>query len=225
MARTHSTAMVPSDCRGGSFWHRLNGPERAAFTDVGRPRGFRRGTTILRAEDTARWTAIVISGRVRVNNGDGSLVVATRSAGDLIGEQRFLGVRPHQATVHAETGMRALVVDGADLDRLLARQPGVLRALCEVLSERLRECDRRLAGSSGDAFTKIVRFLAQATDATGDEPANTTHIGSQEALAGQLGISRDSVIRAFRRLRDDKVVTTHRGVVTVRVPARLREYP
>jgi CRP-like cAMP-binding protein len=173
----------------------------------------------MRAADTTRWVAVLLSGRVQVLNGD--LVAGTRSAGDIVGEQRMFDKTAQRVQVRANTPVRALVIDGTDLDRLFDRQPGILRALCAVLSERLRDCDERLTALSGDAFSKIVRFLTKVT--AGDSPS-FIHIGSQEGLGKELGLSRDSVIRALRRLRDDNVITTHRGLVTVRDPRRLRSY-
>jgi CRP-like cAMP-binding protein len=212
--------VVPPDCWNGRFWRRLDETEQAALLEVGKPRGYQRGATMIHATDTARWAAVLLSGRVRVLNGEH--LAGARSAGDIIGEQRILEKQPRHVTVRAETPVRALVIDGADLDRVLDRQPGVLRALCAVLSERLRECDERLAGLSGDAFTKLVRFLALSAD--GDGPFSV-HIGSQERLGEALGVSRDSVIRALRQLRKDNVVTTRRGLVTVRDTRALRGYP
>lgn len=221
MTRTPSTIVVPPECRNGRLWRLLNDTEQAAFLDVGKLHTYRQGATLIHATDTARWVAILLSGRVRIVNGDGAQVVGTRSAGDIVGEQRFLEHQPRRVTARTETAVRALVVDGADLDRLLDRQPGVLRALCALLSERLRECDERLAAQSGSAFSKIVRFLARSAEG---EDSYSVHIGSQKALGEELGVSRDSVIRALRRLRKENIVTTHRRLVSVREPRRLRAY-
>lgn len=211
--------LVPPECRDGRFWRRLQESERATLLELGKPRSYPRGTTLIRAADTTRWVAVLLSGRVQVLNGD--LVAGTRSAGDIVGEQRMFEKSAQRVQVRADTPVRALVIDGTDLDRLFDRQPGILRALCAVLSERLRDCDERLTALSGDAFSKIVRFLTKVT--AGDSPS-LVHIGSQEGLGKELGLSRDSVIRALRRLRDDNVITTHRGLVTVRDPRRLHTY-
>jgi CRP-like cAMP-binding protein len=214
---------VLSASRDGSFWHRLTERERAALVEVGRQRSYRKGAVVIRAADPARWAAVLLSGRVRLTDDDGAHVVAVRQTGDIVGEQRVVDGQPQQTTVRAETTVKALVVDGADFDRLIGQLPRVLWVLCAVLSERLRECYARLATHSADAFTKIVRFLTSAATETGDRPF-TVHIGSQEALGEELAVSRDSVVRALRRLRADNVVTTHRGLVTVRDAKRLRAY-
>jgi CRP/FNR family transcriptional regulator, cyclic AMP receptor protein len=222
VARTPAMSAALSASRDGSFWRLLTDRERAALVEVGRQRSYRKGATVIRAADPARWAVVLLSGRVRLTAaGNGAHVVAMRQTGDIVGEQRVVDGQPQQATVRAETTVQALVLDGADLDRLIGQLPHVLWVLCAVLSERLRECYARIATQSSDAFTRIVRFLAEA--ATGDRPF-TVHIGSQEALGEELSVSRDSVVRALRRLRADDVVTTHRGLVTVRDPRRLRAY-
>lgn len=211
-------AAVLSTSRDGSFWRRLDTEERAAFEKVGKRRPYRKGTTLIRAGDKTRWAAVLLTGRVRIVTADGTQVIATRSDGDIVGEQRVLDGQPRAATVVAETQVLALIVDGATLDGLFNRLPGILRVLCVVLSERLRECEERLTAQTGDAFVKIVRHLLRLLEERG--PA--VHIGSQEVLGRRLGVSRDSVIRAMRRLRDAGIVTTERGLVTVRAPRRLR---
>lgn len=217
MGRTPSMTVVPPECRNGRFWRRLDEPEYTALLEVGKPRTYQRGATLIGSATTTRWVAVLLSGRVRVVDG----LTTVHHAGDIVGEQRILDKHPRRITVRAETPVRALVIDAADLDRVLGRHPGILRALCAVLSERLHECDERLAALSGNAFSKIVRFLTQFAEE--DRPYRVP-IGSQKKLGDDLGISRDSVIRALGQLREDGIVTTDRGLVTVRDPGRLRAY-
>lgn len=212
---------MPREYRDGTFWRRLTDREQRAFVDVGTYRRYRRGTPLIHAAATDRWVAIIDSGRVRVR---ARQVVAVRQAGDIVGEQTVVDGKPRSATVVAETEVRALVVDGADVDRLCIRFPHVLRELCAVLSERLRECDLWIADHAWDAFTKVVNFLLTSAADGGHTGPFGVHIGSQAALGERLGVSRDSVIRALRRLRAEKIVTTQRGVVTVRDLAGLRAY-
>jgi CRP/FNR family transcriptional regulator, cyclic AMP receptor protein len=221
VTRTPSTS-APAG-RPGTFWHRLTERERAVITEMGKRRSYRKGETVIRANDATRWAAVLLSGRVRVTDDNGARVVATRHSGDIVGAQRVVDGHPQQATVRAETTVKALVVDGADLERLVGQRPHVLWVLCATLSERLRDCYTRLAGQSSDAFTRIVRYLTQAAPGGADRPF-TVHIGSQAELGKKLDVSRDSVIRAFSRLRSDNVVTTHRGLVSVRDPRKLRAH-
>lgn len=206
--------------REGSFWRRLDTEERAALLKVGKRRPYPKNTMLIRAGGRTRWAAILLTGRVRVTTANDTQMIATRADGDIIGEQWVLHGRPRCATVVAETQVWALIIDGPVLDSLFARLPGILRVLCVVLSERLREYDERLTAQTGDAFIKVVRHLLRSVDDHG--PA--VHIGSQEALGKKLGVSRDSVVRALRRLRDAKILTTERGIVTVRALEKLRAH-
>jgi CRP-like cAMP-binding protein len=201
--------------RDGSFWRRLNDVERAAFAEVGKQRDYKPGRAIIQAAGTGRWVAILLTGRVRIVNG--SQLVEKRSAGDFVGEQRMFDRRPQIFGVRAETAVKALVVDGADLDRLIGRLPRVLWVLCAVLSDRLRACQERLAT---DAFTRVVRYLVSSDP--GNDQVFSVAIGSQAALGERLDVSRDSVIRALRRLRSEGIVLTSRRLVLVRDPRRLR---
>ncbi|HEX8864038.1 MAG TPA: helix-turn-helix domain-containing protein, partial [Lentzea sp.] len=47
-------------------------------------------------------------------------------------------------------------------------------------------------------------------------------IGSQAALGEALGLSRESVVRALKLLREEGVIATDRGVITVTDVAELR---
>jgi CRP/FNR family transcriptional regulator, cyclic AMP receptor protein len=220
VARTPSMAMVLSASRKGSFWRRLDPEERAAFLKVGTRRPYRKGATLIRAGDETQWAAVLLTGRVQVISADGMRVIATRADGDIVGEHRILDGQPHAATVVAETRVWALIVDGPVLDGLFTRLPGILRVLCTVLSDQLREYEERLTAQTGSAFDKIVRHLVLSTDARGP----VVHIGSQEALGKKTGVSRDSVIRVLRRLREAEIIYTERGIVIVRALEELRTY-
>lgn len=211
-------AVLRPEHRASSFWRSLNHAERVAFVEAGTTRRYARGATLIRVDETDLWAVVLYSGRVRVVGADGVRVIATRWDGDIVGEQALLDGRPRSATVSAETRVRALVLGAAELDRVLTRFPRVPRVLCAVLSERLRESDRWLGGQGRDAFTRIVDFLLRYVAERGP----VVHIGSQAALGETLGVSRDSVLRALRRLRGDGVVSTQRGLVTVRDLGRLR---
>ena len=63
--------------------------------------------------------------------------VATRTAGDVVGELAVLSHRPRNATVVAETELRTLVLTHAGLDQLLDDIPGLAKHLLYEVSARL----------------------------------------------------------------------------------------
>lgn len=224
MATLPSTPEVPAAHGKRSFWRRLSDQDRAAFAEVAKRQPYPAGAVLMRAGDVDRWVAVIWSGRVKVIGGGSGQVIATRGGGDLIGEQALVDGLPRSATLVAETPLTLLLFDSRTVTGLLARRAHLRQELTAILSERLREFDERLANRTGDSFTRIVRHLLDHVDeqaGPGGSP-RTVPIGTQTLLGKRLGVSRDSVIRTFRRLRRDRIVTTGRGWVVVHDPERLR---
>ncbi|MET9633944.1 Crp/Fnr family transcriptional regulator [Lentzea sp. NPDC006480] len=216
-------AAVTTGHRVGSFWRRLDDTERTALVSVSALRRFDTGATLIRAGEQENWVAILHRGRVRTVAADGRTPIAVRFAGDIVGEQAVLDHETRPATVRAETPVQALIVEGAAFNRYLSQRTRVLRVLCAVVSERLRESDRTIA-SRNDSFTKVAGMLLRHVDEF--EWTNGGRIRfdirSQAALGESLGLSRESVVRALKLLRKDGVIATHRGVITVNDVAELR---
>ena len=211
------SAITPED-REGSFWRRLTPDERIALVKVGVLRRYPRGATLIRAGDHGQWTAVLRSGQVQVLDGGGTRVLATRGAGDVVGEQAVLDHGVRSATVVTLTPVRVLVVARQDLDSLLSTSHHMLRVLSAVVSERLRQADGTLAGMADGALAQVVRHLVHKAREIPfpHGAAIPVHINSQGALALELGLSRASVGRALKALRVDGVITTGRRVVTIR---------
>lgn len=217
-------ARVAGSHRVGSFWRRLTDLEREAFINVAQVRRYDTGTVLIHAAHQDQWAAVLHSGRVRVISADASRSIAQRWAGDIIGEQSLLDHGVRSATIRAETSVLALIVGRQDFDRIADRYPRVLRVLGAVVSERLREADLNLSVQRNDAFTRVAeRLLRNAVELEiENRPGTPIGIGSQAAFGESLGLSRESVVRALKSLRDNGAITTDRGVVIIKDMARLR---
>ncbi|MFL6125317.1 helix-turn-helix domain-containing protein, partial [Actinophytocola sp.] len=81
----------------------------------------------------------------------------------------------------------------------------------------LREADRNLSEQGNDAFTKVAETLLRYVDelGAGMRAGVRIGIGSQAAFGESLGLSRESVVRALKSLREGGLVTTDRGVVII----------
>jgi CRP-like cAMP-binding protein len=184
---------------------------------------YKRGMSLMNVGDPGSWLAVLCVGRVRILDGTGDRLVAIRVPGDIVGEQAIIEQQRRSAVVVADSAVRAAQVRAKEFERLISAMPRLLRVVCTVISERLREATLANAGQS-DSFTKVVRYLVNELDRGGGSTSTNVavHIKSQDQLAALLGLSRESVVRAFRRLRDLGVVTTRNGVVTVCDPLQLR---
>lgn len=212
-------------CARGSFWGRLKESERSAFADIADEMRYERGSRLIPSDDPAGSVAVLCRGRVRVVEGTGRRLLAVRGPGDIVGEQVVFERHRRPATVVADSQVRAALVGMREFERLVGDMPQFLRVLGEVISERLREAT--LGGTSrNDSLSKVVRYLQNEVE---NQLASVVadvrvHIKSQRQLAALLGVSRESVVRALRRLRESGLVTTRNGVVVVADPAGLRTW-
>ena len=71
--------------------------------------------------------------------------VATRTAGDVVGEMAVISHRPRNATVVAETELRTLVLTHAGLGQLLDNIPGLAKHLLYEVSARLETATQDIA--------------------------------------------------------------------------------
>lgn len=226
MTSNHWTADLARRCEADSFWDRLDAHERMAFAHAVELVEYGSGDRLFRVGEPAGWAAVLCGGLVRIMDTTGKRLVATRVVGDIIGEQALINRRRRSATVVAATPVRAAQLPAEKFDELIAATPSVLHVVCAVISERLREATLAITART-DAFTTVVRFLVRHAEQhpTANLTCVPVHIGSQGALATLLGVSRESVVRSLRRLRERDVVTTRHGVVVVQDICRLRTAP
>jgi CRP-like cAMP-binding protein len=73
--------------------------------------------------------------------------VATRTAGDIVGELAVISHHPRNATVVAETRVETLVLTHAGLDQLLDDIPGLAKHLLYEVSARLETANLDIVAS------------------------------------------------------------------------------
>ena len=82
---------------------------------------------------------IVLDGEVEIRHGDE--VVATRGAGDFVGEIALLADRPRTATVVAKTPVAIEVIGRREFLTMLDDEPEVAAQLRAAMDQRLAELD------------------------------------------------------------------------------------
>jgi CRP-like cAMP-binding protein len=93
-----------------------------------------------------------------------------------------------------------------------------------MLMGRLREGDRRrVEFGAYDATSRVARLLCDLATERGSDADGAVRIRlAQHEIAGLVGASRESVVRALATLREQELVVTARGTVTVLDPDALR---
>jgi CRP-like cAMP-binding protein len=220
---------------GGGFWDELDGRERTALRDAGRPRTYRPRAPLCYQGDDSDHIIVIEAGWAKVvsSSPDGhAVVLAVRGPGDLVCESAVLGRRERSATVQALDEIRALLVPASRFTAFLDAHPRVWMLVSGTFVRRLDDAGRRVqAHVSAQGARRLAILLAglaelsarRAPPAAGGEITLGPPL-SQEELGSWMDASRETVARALAVLRDAGLVRTGRRRITVLDPAGLRAY-
>jgi CRP-like cAMP-binding protein len=200
---------------------RLSPASRARLLSAGTARHYRSGEVLFHAGDPATFVIVIVDGRAKVTapGADGSeTVLSLRGPGDLVGELAAIDGDAAQRTagVRALEPIRCRVVRAAEFREVLGEHPDVAVELLRMVSARLRAADRRIVEfGTYDTTRRVARLLADMAERA-DRPGRPQPIAlTQDDLAGMVGASRESVVRALATLRSLGLVTTGRRRVAV----------
>lgn len=193
----------------------LTDEERAALPGVviNRPQG-----SMLFAEgERTREVLLILKGHVKVTAGGPDRIVAIRGPGEVIGEMASLHGRPRSASVYAMEDILVQVVPEEDWRRFLYDNPRVLFALLNVVNSRLAESTMRSRVSWLGIEQRVAKTLLELGRALGKKEETGTVIRglSQREIAGIVGASRESVAQVMRLFRQQGLVATGRGRITI----------
>jgi CRP/FNR family transcriptional regulator, cyclic AMP receptor protein len=177
----------------------LNEQERRDLAAHGQSRTFVPNEPIFHFGDPGSSMMGVIVGTVRISlptwKGK-EVILADLPAGELFGEIALLDGKPRSASAAALTKCELLVLERRDFLSFLERSPSTRLNLMELLCERVRRSDERMAEI---AFFDLPARLAKALlryPAQGRGPPKLSL--SQRELAEIVGATRENVNRCLR---------------------------
>lgn len=214
----------------GELFDRVPDEVRAEITALGSTRDAGRGDVLIQQGALADAVTVLLSGRVKVVSGGANgkrLILEFRGPGSLLGEQAVLDRLPHSASITATERVEHLVIPASAFRAFLDRRHDVAATITTLLSERLRDSDRRRIEFASYSATELLaaRLVELSMDHAEDierrEPVRVSI--TQEELAGWTATSIESVTRGLRALRAPGWIETGRGFLVVRdVDALLR---
>lgn len=96
------------------------------------------GTNIITKGEIGNRMYVIITGEVRIMEGDFDKTLGYRKAGDIVGEMALLDPAPRSATVTAFTDVRYFSLSKDVLYDLMAHRPEIIQSILRVLVQRLR---------------------------------------------------------------------------------------
>jgi CRP-like cAMP-binding protein len=115
--------------------------ERRGLVERFLAREVKAGDPIIREGDPSDGLYVVLSGEVRVTQGQGNVLVATLREGEIFGEMSVLTKAPAAATVSAAKLTSLLRLPREDFDALILSHPQILVLVSELTDSRRRQLD------------------------------------------------------------------------------------
>jgi len=164
---------------------------------------------------------VVIAGAIRVSamgDDEDEIVLALLGPGEAFGELALIDGAPRSAGAEAAEPSELLVILREPFLAWLASEPAASQAVMRTLTRRLRATNEALADSS---FLDVRQGLAKQLLPLGAARDGARLVITQQQLAQLLGVTREAVNEALRRLEDEGVAELGRGAVTVADARRL----
>lgn len=207
-----------------SFWGMLAAADRTALRAASTCRKFPPGTVICHQGDQSRNVLVVSRGRVRVSRfavtGE-ETVLAVRGAGEIIGELSAVDGRRRSATLTAVDSVCGMVISARALETLCHARPGITWAMLRVVCSRQRAATDQQDLRTGPSLYRVGAMLLDLAHRGTDDLIATVPL-SQRELAGIVGISRETLARTLKVLRDAGIILTRRNGIEILREEELR---
>ena len=196
--------------------------EMEALAALLRRRSVRKGDVIFRKGDEGTNLYVILRGSVRITVptalGD-EIAVALMKDGEFFGDMALLDGMPRSASASAGEETQLAILERGDFLKFLAKRDHAIQAILMALSWRLRKTDDLI---SEICFSYLSQRLAKRIiDLVGDDfgegrQGSESQINmTQKELSEMLGVSRESVNKELKVLRDKGIVRTKRGKIIV----------
>lgn len=213
--------MIFHSSRESDFLADIDGAVRQILFDAGNRKSLTAGQSIQRDGDAERSLMVVQSGRVRLSKtgAEGKrTTLAHLGEGDVLGLFALIVDRPKAYDAEAEIATKLLLVDKAAFNRLLDREPLFRNHVFQFLARRLESAFQALSDErSLPLVFKTAKALLYYADAEGWVRL------TQQALAEQLGASRNGLGLALRSLSEEGLIERHYGSIRIAAPDRLNK--
>jgi len=182
---------------------------------------YRVGEYIFWEGDPPEYFYLLLSGRVKVikHGSQGrETLVAFFGPGEVFGEVAVLEDKPYPASSAAAEDSSVLGISRRSFRHFLESHPSTAMAMVGILSARLREAQSRLHDLSGERVEqRLARTLERLASKLGNELPFT-----RQDLADMSGTTLETTVRFLSRLKDGGIISSRRGLVTIKNQEKLR---
>jgi len=198
-------------------------PEADLLPLVGllRRENLRRGETLFRQGDVGMALYLILQGRIKISLSQQTeaVTLAILGQGEFLGEMALLDGLPRSADAIAMEDSYLYALNRGDFLAFLANNEKAVRAVLASLSLRLRRTDKLLAEMCFlNVPVRLVNKLVELAQAQEPEAPGSQSYRlkiSQQELGNILGVSRESINKELKLLRDRGMVSTSRNTIHI----------
>ena len=192
---------------------RLPKPLLDALAEHGGVRQFPAHAILINAGDSTDSLYIVLSGRLRAENGR-EVVLAELGPGEYLGELSIDGEK-RSASVRTLEPSTCCVVQGAELRPFLADHPDFAMHLTEKLIRMVRRLTEQVKSLAlQDVYGRVARMLMELSEPVGSERIVPIKL-TQQDIAARVGSSREMVNRVMKELTAGGYVALRDGRLAI----------
>lgn len=182
------------------------------------------GTTVFRQGDPGGSMYVIRAGKVRVlkESHGRQRVVTTLGPGDFFGEMAVVTGQPRSATAEVIEDAELLKIPADKLQEMVSGAGEVAIRLIRHLAERLENANRFIDVLLEDDIT--ARVVLELQDMIQSAEGSTAPDITDKELALKLGVDKNDVRGALRRLTRVGVLEVSAGFVLIKDNARLEEF-
>ncbi len=201
----------------------------AAVADACRTRRLAKGELLFREGEKATGFYVVQSGQIsvyRVTPGGRERIICIFSAPESFAEVVLATAEAYPANAAALVASQVICVDKARFRDLVARNPGLALHMLGSMSLHLKHLVQSLDDLKGRQIDARLAawILAQVGPGAPGGPASFKLPVSKRVLAGQLGVTSETLSRTFARFRQAGALRVEGTVLHVLDRERLRQW-
>ncbi len=218
--------------KGVHLFQSLSDEDSERLSTSLRRRSLKKGEVLFRKGDEGSTLYIVRSGSIRIvlpsSTGD-EVTPAILTERDFFGEMALLDGMPRSADAVAMEPSELYALNREDFLLFLKNNEQAIKSIFSFLSMRLRKTDDLLEDVCFLTIsTRLARRLVDLAENYGhvDENDSTLHIDlrlTQKDLASMVGVTRESINKELRVLREKDLVSTSGNTIQILNMERLKK--
>jgi len=188
-----------------------------------------KGEILFHKGDTGSAFFIIANGLIRIsvsNKAGDEVTFAHLRGGDFFGEMALLDEQTRSADATALEDSTLYVLDRNDFFPFLFENENAVHSILRALSMRLRRTDDILAETAfltvSSRLARRLLELAEPSQLSGRESAEYQVRMSQRELGAMPGVTRESINKELKILKDRGIITTSRGNIGIQDMERLK---